>query len=580
MDIYNASSSGHQSMETSTQRLELYVVRAKQLKCDTTQGLIHVMLGTIYKENGVYGKSEDAYEKGMKIRQRLNDFLGIASVHNNLITLYAQQKFPYGGLDHAEKALSQLAKVEGQTERVQSLRDQIYVNQGQCYRVLEDYQKAKEMYEKVDGNSLSYIIAVQGKGDISNDTKDYVSAIKYYQEAELTYKADSNIVSLAQLYRSIGLAHLGLKDTTQAVSYLYKSIEEAERSGNSLLSFDAWESLLEIQPPEIMDVYYEMLESAYLSETGSHKEKEKVLSGLAEENSRRGNYIVAYSLQKDAAHLSMDSSYIEKQRQEVTLREALRKEKRSKQQLRDVLLFVCILSFFMFLFYWLTRKKEREKNALRIEKEQIEQKYMKELLNIERTMRKQLSFQTHDIKTDAAAIRNQLEFAVNHLNTFPNTEELLQGIYVLSEKLLEQIRHVNKALHPSTGEWYKYLQTRLKALESSLSIETSIHTSQGFSQEISSELGDIIYRIVNVLIDNVQEHSGASKMEVKLLKTNGDINISVHDNGKGNFSYPMDEGTGLKSVRERVKSQGGTVKINTSQGTKIYINLPIKTTDK
>lgn len=87
-----------------------------------------------------------------------------------------------------------------------------------------------------------------------------------------------------------------------------------------------------------------------------------------------------------------------------------------------------------------------------------------------------------------------------------------------------------------------------------------------------------LYRVAKESVSNVVRHSQASRFEVRLSCEDGQVRLAITDNGHG-FSvasvlHAGRPGLGLKSIRERVNREGGTLSIDSSaSGTTIAVVL-------
>jgi signal transduction histidine kinase len=89
-----------------------------------------------------------------------------------------------------------------------------------------------------------------------------------------------------------------------------------------------------------------------------------------------------------------------------------------------------------------------------------------------------------------------------------------------------------------------------------------------------------VYRIVQEALTNVFRHSGAHEARVTLTQANGQLTISVRDDGKG-ISKRLTEfgrgsvGVGIGGMRQRVIELGGKPRLeNTNPGTLVEIVIP------
>ncbi|GAA3015325.1 sensor histidine kinase [Tetragenococcus solitarius] len=97
--------------------------------------------------------------------------------------------------------------------------------------------------------------------------------------------------------------------------------------------------------------------------------------------------------------------------------------------------------------------------------------------------------------------------------------------------------------------------------------------------EIPRHIEDQLFRVVQELLSNTLRHSKASELEVYLHLIEQNVLLRVVDDGVG-FNPDQKEKAGsygLRNVRERIASIGGTVKVISfkGQGTSIEIKIPL-----
>jgi two-component system NarL family sensor kinase len=79
-----------------------------------------------------------------------------------------------------------------------------------------------------------------------------------------------------------------------------------------------------------------------------------------------------------------------------------------------------------------------------------------------------------------------------------------------------------------------------------------------------------IFRILQESLTNIHRHSGSLMAQVRLIKTDNELTIEIHDQGKG-IPTPMLEsaqdacgtiGVGLRGMTERMRQLGGKLEVN------------------
>jgi signal transduction histidine kinase len=81
-------------------------------------------------------------------------------------------------------------------------------------------------------------------------------------------------------------------------------------------------------------------------------------------------------------------------------------------------------------------------------------------------------------------------------------------------------------------------------------------------------------------LTNVARHSGATSVRIALARENGEIALTVQDNGRG-FSPDSPrkpDSYGLMGLRERAYLVGGKIRIDSApgQGVRIDVRIPIE----
>ena len=95
------------------------------------------------------------------------------------------------------------------------------------------------------------------------------------------------------------------------------------------------------------------------------------------------------------------------------------------------------------------------------------------------------------------------------------------------------------------------------------------------SNNWSSEINTVVYRIIQEGMINAFRHGRATKIELRFRRMGQDLLLQIHDNGKGNVS--INEGIGLKGMHERVSRIGGEISLNNSTtGFTLLVQLPLE----
>ena len=95
--------------------------------------------------------------------------------------------------------------------------------------------------------------------------------------------------------------------------------------------------------------------------------------------------------------------------------------------------------------------------------------------------------------------------------------------------------------------------------------------------EIRGNIATAAYRITQEALTNVARHSAATRADVSLTINNGQLNLSIRDNGRGFMPDALgeDEGLGLTNMYERAKLVGGITTIQSQQGKGTWIDFTV-----
>ena len=94
------------------------------------------------------------------------------------------------------------------------------------------------------------------------------------------------------------------------------------------------------------------------------------------------------------------------------------------------------------------------------------------------------------------------------------------------------------------------------------------------SLSVEEDEENAIYRIVQEGITNAIRHGNATKIRIEMRRTDEGIHILISDNGKG--CKGIEEGFGLRHMRERVQMLQGTIEFRSNDGFEIETDIPLR----
>ena len=173
------------------------------------------------------------------------------------------------------------------------------------------------------------------------------------------------------------------------------------------------------------------------------------------------------------------------------------------------------------------------------------------------------TFAMLSVKTDLALQLFQME-------AYPQVEKELKDIHQISKDSMNEVRTIVENLKSRTLT--SELETVKKMLEIA-GIEVEI-ANQLDTASLTQELESTASMILLELVTNIIKHAKASKVYLKLERTEKELILTVRDDGCGFDSIKGDD---LHTVRDRVLPFSGEVKvISRKQPTEVQVRLPYK----
>ena len=194
--------------------------------------------------------------------------------------------------------------------------------------------------------------------------------------------------------------------------------------------------------------------------------------------------------------------------------------------------------------------------------------------------RKRLAREIHDtLVQEFAGILLHLE-AANGSDSGVNASECLARARELAQSGLEDARRMLLGLRPKSLEGAD-LSGALGRLAERFSRDCGISckfSATGRRHQVAEGIENELYRVAQEALCNVRKHSRACSVSILLSYASGGVVLAIKDNGQG-FALKQPEpgarGFGLPAMRERASRLGGSMVINTGQGTGTEIRMSV-----
>jgi signal transduction histidine kinase len=151
------------------------------------------------------------------------------------------------------------------------------------------------------------------------------------------------------------------------------------------------------------------------------------------------------------------------------------------------------------------------------------------------------------------------------------------------ERAMQQVRSISHLLHPplldevgltSALGWF------LEGFAKRSGIGTALDLQPREFPRLSRELETAVFRIVQEALNNVFRHSAARNSWVTLKQRDGQLTVTVRDDGKGISAgviecRPDSIGVGIGGIRQRVKEFAGELRLeNCNPGMQVQVSIP------
>jgi two-component system sensor histidine kinase UhpB len=188
-----------------------------------------------------------------------------------------------------------------------------------------------------------------------------------------------------------------------------------------------------------------------------------------------------------------------------------------------------------------------------------------------------------DVSQQLAALSIALSGLKRRLGAVSDDTDVQLGVAAIQQRtvaLAESVRTLSHDLHPDVLK-HAGLTAALAAHCAGLGSQTlaASCTSEGDCESIDSETALCLYRIAQEALHNVVKHSGARHAEVRLLRADDSIQLTIADDGRGfdiAKTWTGRKGLGLVSINERARLAGGSLSLVTEldKGTQVRVRLP------
>ena len=198
-------------------------------------------------------------------------------------------------------------------------------------------------------------------------------------------------------------------------------------------------------------------------------------------------------------------------------------------------------------------------------------------------MQNRISKDLHDdIGSSLSSLQIYSSLAEKLMDEQPlKAKELLKQMAENTQEIMSNMEDIVWAMQPAP-EKMDSLKVRIRNFSNSLLIVKDIVCDYQFDDEIEKSCNGVDIRknillIAKEAINNISKYSEARNVVIGLTKINGNVMLSVNDDGKGFNIHQCKKGNGLNNMETRAKLMNGKTVIlsQPGKGTSVISTIPV-----
>ncbi len=516
-------------------------------------GKFHNVIASIYAYKKDYKTSISHFNKAVEIFDKNNDPYQAALIKNNIANIFFSLSDFENAYKYSKESYLYLKSVKD-TVYLPSLTGVTAISAIELNKIDEGKHLTEECLSLSEryNNIVGLIIGHHANGEYLIAVKKAKQAIvEYNQSLEMSEKYGLKHYSLLNK-TGLLIAYENIKDYTNAVKYGEQALTETKALNNEVMLYSL------------------------------HKHLGRSYAGLKDYKKAFENINTAHNIYRETSNADTKKSInnllikyeTEKKEKEIIEKDLqLAKDEVKLNKRKQWIIGLLALLILIILIYLIYIKIQKQK--LYQQKKEQETKLLLALIEGEETERKRLSNELHDgVASSISGIKIQLE----HLSKQQNNPPLNQLVNQLSN-LHEGVRRISHNLMPATLTQNSFIDAikNFCSENNSQLLTINFFDATNGKIKLNDTVKNVIYRIIQELINNVQKHSKSKVCFVQISQTNKHLVISIEDEGIGFNVNEQSNSQGLKSIIHRIKNIGGTVQIDSqpTKGTLVMLSIPV-----
>jgi two-component system, NarL family, sensor kinase len=555
-------------------------------------------LGIIFYDKEHYDSAIALYTKALDIRKKMGDNLGIARLYNKIGIIYQKQAIFDKALENQFAALELFKPLKNDIGISYSLNNIGIINQNLGkFKEAADYQLQSIAIKEKMGDLLGVA------GSYVNVANCYLldgqpaKALEYQRKAADISRGLGDKEYLANALNNMGTTYIELKYYDSALTVVKESFGLREGLQDSKGMASCLNNLADIY------IHTKRYDSAEAVVKKGLSITEKAVNCRSEKNMLHKTYSILLEAKGDIpGALSMyklysegkDSLFTDKVGESFAALETKYKTLEQQKQIQEqqfaltkknywiagavgLLLLGGLLGYSYYRRFRLKKEKQMQEAIMK-----QQDLATKAVIEAEENERKRIAGDLHDgvgqmmsaAKMNLSAFEDRIQFAT------PEDRVGYEKLIALVDESCKEVRAVSHNMMPNAllkSGLASAVKEFLDKIDSHV-LKVNLYT-EGLNERLDSNVETVLYRVIQECVNNVIKHSGASQLEISLVKDADGIAATIEDNGKGFDTSQKEkfEGIGLKNIKTRIEYLKGTVDFDSApgRGTLVAIHVPV-----
>ena len=555
-----AMNGGHNKTADSLFSLSEEIFR--DLKREDRLAMIYNGRGNLAFMQGNYWLAGDYYTKATEVYEKLRDTADALTAYQNLIAVLGETNNYERAIILAKKSLTIAESIQDTIQAPYALQSLLvnYCNLGN----LEEASKYIDPLFRTAETTVDFNIAAEIYNSIGNYyflKKEWQQSLVYFKKGLAKAETLGNQYLVAQLLKSVGAAHLKLKNYPSAKTNLDSALLVADKSNNRRAIYET-----------------SFLLGEYFQQTGKPSDANR--------------YLMLHLELKDSIlnadtrnHVSYLEALFESNKKELEI-ENLKlvnvENELSVVKKNRILVAGSIGAAALLLILGLLYRSSKQKQLIAEKEQQVQHQQiqflekqqqlvsMQSMINGQETERTRIAKDLHDGLGGLFSTLKMYFSTLQHEVSDLKQSDLFQKSISLVGTASTEVRRIAHNMMPESLMKLG-LTNAVKDLCDNISAGKLLQVSlevHGMKDRLNSSTEIMLYRIIQELLNNIIKHAQASEAIIQFIRDDNRLSIVVEDNGRGFNTESTDEAAhaGIETVKSRVNYLNGKLTIDSQKG--------------